>query len=156
MPQMMRQLAIILSAIHAKFRHTSVWCRRVVLVAIACLGPVLGDPLLAGSAGAATWIDGNKARLQALDKITARISTVEAPVGAARFYGTLEITINRCAFHPPEEPPENAAFVTVRDLGYDGLAPKQVFSGWIFSSSPAISALEHPVYDLTLLGCLAD
>jgi hypothetical protein len=94
--------------------------------------------------------------LQALDKITARISTVEAAVGAARFYGTLEITINRCAFHPPEEPPENAAFITVRDRGYDGLAPKQVFSGWIFSSSPAISALEHPVYDLTLLACFAD
>ena len=156
MPQMKRQLAIILSAIHAKFRHTNVWCRRVALLAITCLGPFLGDPLLVGSAGAATWIDGNTARLQALDKVTARISTVEAPVGAARFYGTLEITINRCAFHPPEEPPENAAFVTVRDRGYDGLAPKQVFSGWIFSSSPAISALEHPVYDLTLLGCLAD
>ena len=68
----------------------------------------------------------------------------------------LEITINRCAFHPPEEPPENAAFITVRDRGYDGLAPKQVFSGWMFSSSPAISALEHPVYDLTLLACFAD
>jgi hypothetical protein len=118
--------------------------------------PFLVGFFLVGSAGATTWIDGNKARLQALDKITARISTVEAPVGAARFYGTLEITINRCAFHPPEEPPENAAFITVRDRGYDGLAPKQVFSGWIFSSSPAISALEHPVYDLTLLACFAD
>ena len=151
MPQVMRQPAIIWSNIHAKFRHISVWRRRAIFVAITCL-----CPFLAGSAGAATWIDGNKARLQALDKITARISTVEAPVGVVRFYGTLEITINRCAFHPPEEPPENAAFITVRDRGYDGLAPKQVFSGWIFSSSPAISALEHPVYDLTLLACLAD
>ncbi len=153
MPKVMRQPAIIWSAIHAKFKHISVRRRRAVFVTITitCLGP-----FLAGSADAATWIDGNKARLQALDKITARISTVEAPVGAARFYGTLEITINRCAFHPPEEPPENAAFITVRDRGYDGLAPKQVFSGWIFSSSPAISALEHPVYDLTLLACFAD
>ena len=151
MPHVMRQPATIWSAIHAKFGYISVWPRRAIFVAITCLGP-----FLAGSAGAATWIDGNKARLQALDKITARISTVEAPVGAARFYGTLEITINRCAFHPPEEPPENAAFITVRDRGYDGLAPKQVFSGWIFSSSPAISALEHPVYDLTLLACFAD
>ena len=146
MPQVMRQPAIIWSAFHAKFRHISVWRRRAIFVVITCL-----CPFLAGSAGAATWIDGNKARLQALDKITARISTVEAPVGAVRFYGTLEITINRCAFHPPEEPPENAAFITVRDRGYDGLAPKQVFSGWIFSSSPAISALEHPVYDLSLI-----
>jgi hypothetical protein len=148
---MIRQPAIIWSAIHTKSGHISVWRWRAVFVAIICLGH-----FLAGAAGAATWVDGNKARLQALDKITARISTVEAPVGAARFYGTLEITINRCAFHPPEEPPENAAFITVRDRGYDGLAPKQVFSGWIFSSSPAISALEHPVYDLTLLACFAD
>ena len=151
MPQVMCQPATIWYAIHAKFRHISVWRPRAVLVAIICLGHFLASPT-----GAATWIDGNNARLQALDKITARISTVEAPVGAARFYGTLEITINRCAFHPPEEPPENAAFITVRDRGYDGLAPKQVFSGWIFSSSPAISALEHPVYDLTLLACFAD
>ena len=147
----MRQPAVIWSFIHAKFRHISVWRRRVVFVAITCLGS-----FLASSAGAATWIDGKKARLQALDKITARISTVEAPVGAARFYGTLEITVNRCAFHPPEEPPENAAFITIRDRGYDGLAPKRVFSGWIFSSSPAMSALEHPVYDLTLIACFAD
>ena len=151
MPKVIRQPAIIWSAIHAKFGHIGAWRRHAMLVAIACLWP-----FLAGVAGATTWLDGNKARLQALDKITARISTVEAPVGAARFYGTLEITINRCAFHPPEEPPENAAFITVRDRGYDGLAPKQVFSGWIFSSSPAISALEHPVYDLTLLACFAD
>ena len=112
MPQVMRQSAIIWSAIHAKSGHVSVWLR--CAVAIACLWPFLAGSFVVGSAGATTWIDGNKARLQALDKITARISTVEAPVGAARFYGTLEITINRCAFHPPEEPPENAAFITVR------------------------------------------
>ena len=127
------------------------WRPRSICAAIVCLGCLFAAPV-----NAVTWIDGNKARLQALDKITARISTVDAPVGAARFFGTLEITINRCAFHPPEEPPENAAFITVRDRGYDGRAPKLVFSGWIFSSSPAVSALEHPVYDLTLLACFAD
>ena len=103
-----------------------------------------------------TWIDGSKARLQALDKITARISTVEAPVGASRFFGTLEVMVNRCAFHPPEEPPENAAFITIHDRGYNGFEPKLIFSGWVFSSSPAVSALEHPVYDLTLLACVDD
>jgi hypothetical protein len=105
---------------------------------------------------AETWIDGSKARLQALDKITARISTVEAPVGASRFFGTLEVLVNRCAFHPPEEPPENVAFITIHDRGYNGLKPKMIFSGWVFSSSPAVSALEHPVYDLTLLACVDD
>ena len=103
---------------------------------------------------AVTWIEGNKARLQALDKITARISTVEAPVGASRFFGTLEVMVNRCAFHPPEEAPENVAFITIHDRGYNGLEPKLIFSGWIFSSSPAVSALEHPVYYITLLACI--
>ena len=102
----------------------------------------------------AIWIDGSKAQLQALDKITARISTVEVLVGISHFFGTLEITVERCAFHPPEEPPENAAFITIYDRGYNGLKPNLVFSGWVFSSSPAVSALEHPVYDLTLLACI--
>ena len=58
------------------------------------------------------------------------------------------------SFIPPEEPPENAAFVTIHDRGYNGQDPSLIFSGWIFSSSPAVSALEHPVYDLTLLACV--
>ena len=103
------------------------------------------------------WLDGRMATMQALDKITARISTLSTPVGEARQFGTLEVTVRRCAFHPPEETPENAAFVIIRDLGYDpSVAPSEVFSGWMFSSSPAISALEHPVYDITLLACSAD
>ncbi|MBU3655480.1 MAG: DUF2155 domain-containing protein, partial [Alphaproteobacteria bacterium] len=28
-----------------------------------------------------------------------------------------------------------------------------LFSGWMFASSPAVSALEHPVYDIVVLDC---
>ena len=122
-----------------------------ISLALALLFGLWGGVVFASSA---VWIDGSKARLQALDKITARISTVESFVGISHFFGTLEIMVERCAFHPPEEPPENAAFITVYDRGYDGLKPNLVFSGWVFSSSPAVSALEHPVYDLTLLACI--
>jgi hypothetical protein len=108
---------------------------------------------LAGPASAVKWIDGKTATLQALDKITARISTVAVPVGVSKFFGTLEITVDRCAFHPPEEPPESVAFITIRDVGYGDHAPKQIFAGWMFASSPAVSALEHPVYDVTVLAC---
>lgn len=100
------------------------------------------------------WLEGKVATIQALDKITARISTLTAPVGVPRKFGTLEVTVQRCVFHPPEETPENGAFVVIRDLGYDkSEQPTDVFSGWMFSSSPAISALEHPVYDITILVC---
>ena len=100
------------------------------------------------------WLEGKVATIQALDKITARISTLTAPVGVPRKFGTLEVTVQRCVFHPPEEAPENGAFVVIRDIGYDtSEPPADVFSGWMFSSSPAISALEHPVYDITILVC---
>ena len=126
----------------------SVLALLTVFVCVACC---------AASAQTTVWLDGRVATMQALDKITARISTLSAPVGVARQFGTLEVTVQRCAFHPPEETPENAAFVVINDLGYDpSVAPAEVFSGWMFSSSPAISALEHPVYDITLLACSAD
>jgi hypothetical protein len=121
---------------------------------------MLSAVLLVGwsaSAQSSIWLDGTVATMQALDKITARISTLAAPVGELRQFGTLEVTVQRCVFHPPEETPENAAFVVIRDLGYDPSAPPtDVFSGWMFSSSPAISALEHPVYDITILACNPD
>ena len=118
----------------------------VVLVALALASPAN-----------AAWIDGKNAQLQALDKITARISTLSAPIGEAIGFGTLRITVQRCAYRPPEDPPEDAGFLEIIDRGHDdNIEGKTVFSGWMFSSSPAVSALEHPVYDITLLGCLAD
>ena len=103
----------------------------------------------------AEWIDGKIVVLQGLDKITARITTLTTAIDAPLQFGTLELTVNRCAFRPPEEPPENVAFLTILDRGHDpSLAPKPVFTGWMFSSSPAVSAMEHPVYDITLLSCL--
>lgn len=105
------------------------------------------------AATAATWIDGERVTLQALDKITARISTLEMAVGTRQTFGTLEITVEKCAFHPPEEPPESAAFLTIRDIGYGNQPAKTAFAGWMFASSPAVSALEHPVYDITILAC---
>jgi len=105
----------------------------------------------------ASWLDGTVAQLQALDKITARISTLVAPIDEPIRFGTLEIMVRRCAFRPPEQTPENAAFIEVSDRGHDQTRPsKSVFTGWMFSSSPAVSGLEHPVYDITLIDCLAD
>ena len=49
--------------------------------------------------------------LQGLDKVTARISTFEAPLDQTVTFGTLEITARTCQETPPEEPPESAAYV---------------------------------------------
>lgn len=92
------------------------------------------------------------ALLQGLDKITARVSKFEAPVGTPVRFGTLSIRVRDCEKNPPEETPESAAFLEIDELrpGEDRV---RVFSGWMFASSPALSALEHPVYDVNVLDC---
>ncbi len=100
----------------------------------------------------ATWDDRDVAVLQGLDKITARVWTFEAAVGALTRFGTLDLTVEACKKRPPDEPPDSAAFVNVREMPSDsGEAP--LFRGWMFASSPALSALEHPVYDVWVLEC---
>lgn len=95
------------------------------------------------------------AQLQGLDKITARISTFEVPVGRAATFGTLEIRVDACYRTPPEERPESATFLDIADIRDDGNGTRtKLFSGWMFASSPGLSALEHPVYDVWLKECL--
>ena len=93
--------------------------------------------------------------LQGLDKVTARISTLEAPVDKPVRFGTLEVIVRSCTKTPPEEPPESTAFIEIYDAP-PGDEPKRVFSGWMFASSPALSALEHPVYDVWVVDCMND
>lgn len=90
--------------------------------------------------------------LQGLDKITARISTFDAPIDEPVRFGSLEIVARTCHKTPPEEPPERAAFLEVTDIRPD--SPEiRLFTGWMFASSPAVSALEHPVYDVWVIDC---
>ncbi len=91
--------------------------------------------------------------MQGLDKVTARISTFDAPVGFPIRFGTLEITVRACHKTPPEEPPESAAFLEVVEVRPDELTAP-LFQGWMFASSPALSALEHPVYDVWVIDCM--
>ena len=104
------------------------------------------------SAAAAEMIAEPLAQMQGLDKITARVSQFDAPVGATVRFGTLSIIVRDCRRSPPEERPENAAFVEIYEAR-PGEDKERLFSGWMFSSSPALSALEHAVYDVNLLAC---
>ena len=98
------------------------------------------------------WLIMQGAVLQGLDKITARVSTVPIAVGQTGSYGTLRITVRACRERPPTETPESAVFLEISDQK-PGEAPVALFSGWMFASSPALNALEHPVYDVWVLNC---
>ena len=68
--------------------------------------------------------------------------------------GSLTIILKTCQNRPPDFLPETAAYVEIYDnLNQTINDNNLIFSGWMFSSSPAISALEHPVYDISLISC---
>ena len=92
--------------------------------------------------------------LQGLDKTTARVSTIEAPLDWPARFGTLQIVARACHKKPPTETPESAAFLEIVDIRPDSAAVP-VFTGWMFASSPAVSAMEHPVYDVWVIDCRA-
>ena len=92
------------------------------------------------------------ASLQALDKITARVTRLEAPVGETIAFGSLRITTRVCYRAPPEEPPESAAFLEIEEVE-PGQLPVNYFVGWMFASSPAVSAMDHAIYDVRVLEC---
>jgi hypothetical protein len=115
--------------------------------------PVLTLFLLTTIAAApAAAIPGDIAVLQGLDKITARISTFEAPLDQPVRFGSLQITARACDKKPPEETPETTAFLEIVDVRPD-MPEVALFTGWMFASSPAVSALEHPVYDVWVVDC---
>jgi hypothetical protein len=91
--------------------------------------------------------------LRALDKITARVEELEVPIGRPYKFGTLIITVRACRVTPPEETPEAAAFLEISEFK-PGQNDAPVFRGWMFASSPALSAMEHPVYDIWVTGCM--
>lgn len=91
--------------------------------------------------------------LQGLDKVTARISTFEAPFDVPVRFGSLLIQARACHKAPPTEPPESTAFLEI-DETFETARPRDLFTGWMFASSPAVSALEHPVYDVWVVDCI--
>ena len=113
---------------------------------------LLGSLLWTASAGAYE-IQTNTAKMQAMDKITGRVSVIEVPVNGEVKFGSFSIVVRACKKTPPEETPENYAFVDVADTGKDG-KPYNIFKGWMMSSSPARNAVEHPIYDVWLLQCI--
>ncbi len=116
------------------------------LLAIACLAGLLAGP--AATAEAAP--DG--ALLQGLDKITAKTFAFRAPFNRPIRFGSLEVTVRECVARVRAQAPERTAFLEIVEAK-PGQPRRMVFSGWMFASSPSVSAMEHPVYDVWVVGC---
>lgn len=118
------------------------------------------------------YVPFKNATLRTLDKITGRATDISVSVDTPIVFGSLNIEMKTCYQTPPELPPESAAFLSIRSTqavrvenmkaGVDASKVSTVsednprlFSGWMFASSPGLSALEHPVYDVWVIRCNA-
>lgn len=90
--------------------------------------------------------------LRAANKVTGLTQDILVETGMPRRFGGIEISAFSCTKAPPVDLPESTAFLQIDELTSEGERAR-LFSGWMFASSPALNALEHPVYDVWVTDC---
>lgn len=93
-----------------------------------------------------------KVSVRILDKITADTKTFDLEIGKTVAYGNLRIRPTTCKKAPPIDEPESASFLQIWEKIHEG-SDQWIFSGWMFASSPSLSGMEHPVYDVWVIDC---
>jgi hypothetical protein len=110
--------------------------------------------MVSASAYARPMDDRGIAVLRMIDKISARTSTFDVPINkTVQFGSSLFIKVMACRQASPLEQTENAAFLQVWEKKPHDNKSKWIFSGWMFSSNPSLSAMDHPVYDVWVMEC---
>ncbi len=89
-----------------------------------------------------------------LDKITGRITSFDVGLGETAQFGALQVTPRVCYTRPANETQNTTSFAEVNEVTLKGEA-KRIFTGWMFAASPGLHGVEHPIYDVWLIGCKA-
>jgi hypothetical protein len=97
-------------------------------------------------------INNQTAVFSGLDKITGRIIAFDVAIDETVQFGALQVTPKVCYTRPPTETPQTTTFVEVDEVTLGGEV-RRIYSGWMFSSSPGLTGVEHPVYDVWLTDC---
>ena len=89
-----------------------------------------------------------------LNKTTNKVSTKDILVSSKISWETLNIEVLYCGSTPPTEIPEDYVLIDV----YDTINNENtnIYKGWMISSSPDVTPLENPIYDLWLVDCSND
>ena len=91
--------------------------------------------------------------LTALDKITAKTSSIRLAVGDKKFFGSLEIQALKCQLSESSDTSDAVAYIQVKDLSAKDNNQVFLFNGWTFASSPTLQSIDHPIYDLWITSC---
>jgi len=92
---------------------------------------------------------GTGAILRGLDRITGAVNNFSMTVGETLEFERLEVTLEACRYPVGDINADAYALLKIRDIRKD----EPSFYGWMFASSPALSALDHSRYDIWVLTC---
>ncbi len=104
-------------------------------------------------------IPASVATIKILDKQIGRVKQVDIPINESYSFENLKVSVKACYNAPEYETPESSAFIIAyyQDSKYENeenvKKQETIFSGWMFSSSPSLSSMEHPIYDIWVIGC---
>jgi hypothetical protein len=127
--------------------------RWLILTIVAWLLSIGGVLLPKGVAARGAMVPHEVAVLRLLDKATARVEQAELRLNQPYHFGALAVELRSCQQAPPEDEPEAAAFLVATAMNPNSKQAELLFRGWMFASNPALSALEHPLYDVWVIGC---
>ena len=91
--------------------------------------------------------------LTALDKITAKTSSIKLAIGDKKIFGSLEIQALKCQLSESSDASDAVAYIQVKDLSAKDNNQVFLFNGWTFASSPTLQSIDHPIYDLWITSC---
>ena len=95
---------------------------------------------------------GSGAILRGLDRITGAVNNFSMTVGETLEFERLEVTLEACRYPVDDINADAYALLKIRDIRNEEAS----FYGWMFASSPALSALDHSRYDIWVLTCESD
>ena len=94
---------------------------------------------------------GNGATVRTLDRITGEVIDYDIPNGGEVMRARIRVQLEECRYPQEDLASDAYARITV----YDNSVTDPMFDGWMIPSSPALSSLEHPRYDVWVLSCMA-
>ena len=102
----------------------------------------------------AETVEKKYASFKLLNKTTNKVSTKDILVSSKISWETLNIEVLYCGSTPPTEIPEDYVLIDVYDtINNENI---NIYKGWMISSSPDVTPLENPIYDLWLVDCSND
>jgi hypothetical protein len=114
-------------------------CVSLTLAAVLAVGPSLAQSVTSAPG----------ALLRGLDKVAGTTIDITVRNGESAAFGPLTVSVAECRY--PTDNPSADAFANVDIMDSGGNA---LFGGWMVASSPALSALDHPRYDVWILSCI--